>query len=457
MYTLQGPWICKHILILYRKLLKKLSHYGITGLIHSWIESVLCHHHMWVTVEGASSSTTEVDSGIPQGTVLGPLLFLVFINDLPQQVSAGTTIWLLADDCLIYRQIKYPKDQDILQCDLESLEKWIKVWGMRFNPTKCTVLRSHRSQKPFTRFYSLCGEILSESSEAKYLGVVISSDLLWEKQVNAISQKASNSLNFIRRNLKYCPQQAKATVYNSLVRSTVEYCTSTWDPYYAKDINKIERVNRRAARFIVGDHSPRSSITAMLAQLGWSTLEDRRQNLRLTLMFKVVKKLVAVPPTHLDRADSRTRANHPHKFRTIRTSTELYRNSQEQYQRGISCTVISLPAQPWTVLRVGCLRLNSLLCALSPLAWYPSGNVPITDPDPDPDLLSQDPKAHLPPSPIGPILYTKVHRLPTLLFEPWTLLIFVSFFISSNMSLEMAWRADCLNEHSTMAGPPITL
>ena len=168
---------------------------------------------------------------------------------------------------------------------------------------------------------------MSESLEAKYLGVVISSDLLWEKQVNAVSQKASNTLNFIRQNLKYCPQEAKTIAYNSLVCSTFEYCTSTCDPCYAKDINKIKWVNRMAARFVVRDHSPRSSINAMFAQLGWGTLEDQRQNRQLTLMIKVIRKLVAAPPTHLDPVDSWTRANHPHKFRTIRTSTELYRNS----------------------------------------------------------------------------------------------------------------------------------
>ena len=209
------------------KLLEMLSYYSITGPIHSWIESFLCNRHRWVTVEGASSSTTEVNSGVHQGTVLGPLLFKVFINDLPQQVSASTTIWLLADDYLTYHQIKSQKDQDVLQCDLESLEKWTKIWGMRFNPANSTVFCSHRSQKPFTRFYSLCGEIMSESLEAKYLRVVISSDLLWEKQVNAASQKASNTLNFIRQNLKYCPQEAKTIAYNSLVCSTFEYCTST--------------------------------------------------------------------------------------------------------------------------------------------------------------------------------------------------------------------------------------
>ena len=194
----------------HRKLLKKLSHYGITSPIHSWIESFLCHCHMWVTVECASSSTTEVDSGVHQGTVLGPLLFLVFINDLPQQVSAGTTIWLFADDYHIYRQIKSPKDQGRPSMWSWTLEKWTKVWGMCFNPTKCTVLHSHHPQ-PFTRFYSLWEEILSESSEAKYLSVVISSDLLCEKQVNAVSQKASNTLNFIRRNIKYCPKRPRTS------------------------------------------------------------------------------------------------------------------------------------------------------------------------------------------------------------------------------------------------------
>ena len=98
-------------------------------------------------------------------------------------------------------------------------------------------------------------------------------------------------------------------------------------PYYAKDFIKIEPVNQRATRFVAGDHSPRSSIIAVLAQLGLSTLEDWRQNLCLTLMLNIVKQLVAVPPIHLIPADSRTRANHSHQFYTICTSMALYKNS----------------------------------------------------------------------------------------------------------------------------------
>jgi hypothetical protein len=105
------------------------------------------------------------------------------------------------------------------------------------------------------------------ATESKYLGVIISDDLHWEKQVNRVSQKASNILNFIRKNLKHCPPEAKTIACNSLVRSTLEYSTSIWDTYFERDKFKIERVNRRASRFITGDYSSRSSVTRMLEQL----------------------------------------------------------------------------------------------------------------------------------------------------------------------------------------------
>ena len=118
-------------------------------------------------------------------------------------------------------------------------------------------------------------------------------------------------------------------------------------------------------------------------------LEDRRQNLRLTLKFKVVKKLVALSPTHLHPADSRTRATLTSSVPSAPQLNYTETNSSHgQYQCGKTCIVISSPALPWTVLKVGCLRLNSLLRALSPSAWYPSGCVPIIYPDSDPDPAS---------------------------------------------------------------------
>ena len=120
----------------HHKLLHKLSSYGVRGKLHRWISSFLCNRFMKVVVDGECSSETKVLSGVPQGTVLGPLLFLVHINDLPDCVTSN--VRLFADDCLLYRTVKSQKDQEALQTDLKSLEIWADKWGMRFNAKNAT-------------------------------------------------------------------------------------------------------------------------------------------------------------------------------------------------------------------------------------------------------------------------------------------------------------------------------
>ena len=162
----------------HERLLGKLAHYGIKGPIQQWIRAFRTDRTMWVTVDGASSPATRVLSWVPQGTVMGPLLFLIYINDLPSNVSPGTTVRLFADDCLVYRDITSEEDQLTLQKDLAALQDWAEKWGMRFNPKKCNILRISR-RRPRDRFYTMCGEILQEVQEAKYLGVTISNNLKW--------------------------------------------------------------------------------------------------------------------------------------------------------------------------------------------------------------------------------------------------------------------------------------
>ncbi len=311
----------------HKRLIAKLYHYGIRGPILNWIRSFLENRHMWVVVDGASSPKTKVDSGVPQGTVLGPLLFLLFINDLPNHVSPGTVVRLFADDCLVYREINSPADQEILQRDLTALNNWAHTWGMRFNPAKCNVMTIARCKTPFARIYTFCGEALVSVDHAKYLGITISNNLEWSKHVDIVTKKASNTLNFVRRNLKYCPRKCKETAYFSLARSTLEYSAAVWDPHLKKDKDKVERVNRRAARFVKDDYGPRSSVTQMMQSLNWPTLEDRRRDQRLTMMYKITNGLVAVPSDQLLPADSRTRASHNHKYRTISANTSVYRHS----------------------------------------------------------------------------------------------------------------------------------
>ena len=311
----------------HERLLRKLDHYGITGNVKTWIRSFLCHRQMRVAVDGEFSPKANVASGVPQGTVLGPLLFLLFINDLPLQVSLGTAVRLFADDCLVYREVGTAEDQAILQKDLAALESWSTKWGMRFNPSKCDTMTIDRSRSSLSRQYSLCGVTLKEVEQAKYLGIIINNKLQWGSHVDSVAGRASNTLNFLRRNLKYCPKQAKQTAYFSLVRSAMEYGAAVWDPYLQKDKDKLEKVNRRAARFVANNYEQCSSVTTILKKLGWQSLEHRRQNQRLTMMYKIVHNLVAVPTTLLIPADSRTRMQHQYKYRAMSTSTSQHKNS----------------------------------------------------------------------------------------------------------------------------------
>ena len=181
-------------------LLSKLKHYGIDDKIWLWISNFLKQRKQRVVVDGIQSDLVTVDSGVPQGTVLGPILFLLHINDLPSVISSK--VRLFADDCLVYREIKNRQDQIALQKDLNLLENWGSKWGMRFNAAKCNIMRMSRKQTPISTQYELSGQVLEEVKDAKYLGVTVSDDLEWTKHINAITTKANSKLSFLRRNLK---------------------------------------------------------------------------------------------------------------------------------------------------------------------------------------------------------------------------------------------------------------
>ena len=278
----------------HRELLHKLRSYGIDGNIARWIESFLCQRTMRVVVEGTASHKIKVTSGVPQGTVLGPLLFLCHINDLPSTVNSQ--VRLFADDCLVYREIKCTNDHIALQSDLHALEKWSQKWGMSFNSSKCTVLSQNTKS---SRFYTINGNILKNVSHTPYLGITISDDLKWDKHIGNVTSKANSTLGLLKRNLNKCPEDCKKIAYTALVRSKLEYGCTIWDPYTEKNIKEIEKVQRRGVRFITGNYVSRNpgDVTKMMKYLKLEPLQDRRKNRRLITFSNIVeKKIPSLPP-----------------------------------------------------------------------------------------------------------------------------------------------------------------
>ena len=211
----------------HNRLLQKLEFYYIQGDVLKWTSVFLKSRYQCVVVEGQRSGTFSVDSGVPQGTVLGPLLLLLHINDLPSVVSSQ--VRLFADDCLMYCPIEVRGDQEDFQSDLDALQQWGNAWGMRFNAKKCHIMRISRSTRPLSKFYYLCNTILSEVNCAKYLGINITNDLQWSNHISGNSSKANSSLGFIQRNLRSCPQKLKEVACISMVSSVMEYSAIIWN------------------------------------------------------------------------------------------------------------------------------------------------------------------------------------------------------------------------------------
>jgi len=311
------------------RLLNKLKFYGVSAEVHHWIRNFLSGRSQRVIVDGAKSEEESVDSGVPQGTVLGPLLFLLFINDIESNLNTGTSIRLFADDCLLYRPIHTIRDQVLLQQDLASLQAWSITWGMKFNPTKCNILRTRSGLRgTMNYFYELHNVILEEVSTAKYLGVWISNDLSWTHHVDYVAKKGNQKLGFLRRNLRGAPLASRRLAYTSLVRSGLEYAAPIWDPHKLKDRVKLEKIQRKAARWVKSSYSPHTSVTAILQDLGWSELEERRRVLRLALLYNIYFGKVQVKHSEVDLTlNSRPSRINSYQIRRPRSKTLVYSNS----------------------------------------------------------------------------------------------------------------------------------
>ena len=248
-----------------------------------------------------------VISGVPQGSALGPLLFLLYINGLPENIQSQ--VRLFADDMAVYLTVSCLQDSQVLQSDLDSLQCWERI--MEFNPSKCQVLHISRSRKPVMSRYFMHNQELESVDTAKYLGVNISRDLNWNIHINNIAASANRTLGLVKRNVQTKNKDIRTLAYNSLVRPQVEYGSVVWSPYMKENKDKIEMVQRRAARWVSNDYSTYSSVTGA-SNLEWRSLENRRYDARLLMFYKIIYDLVAIPiPLYFERPEVYTRHTHP--------------------------------------------------------------------------------------------------------------------------------------------------
>ena len=312
------------------RLIQKLEYYRIRGKPLQWIKSFLSHRSQRVIIEGCYSSSCEVTSGVPQGSVLGPSLFLIFINDLINNIQS--TIRLFADDCLIYRPICSSIDHEVLQQDLDTLTSWAETWQMQFNVNKCSILQLSKHHHKSSFPYSMSGKLLKIVKQHSYLGIQIDHHLSWNSQVDYVCSKAMRLIGFLQRNLRNCSKELKELSYKQFVLPILEYASTVWDPYHLCNVNKIEMIQHRAARFVLGcpwRKDFRDSITSMLSLLGWPSLQLRRKCARLTLLFKLLHNFLVISPEYLPVLSpvTTTRANHDFKFLHYQTSIDCYKFS----------------------------------------------------------------------------------------------------------------------------------
>ena len=198
---------------------------------------------------------------------------------------------------------------------------------MSFNADKCSTIAIGRKKNKIKYPYTLHHQVLERVDSATYLGVELSADLSWARHMNKTTAKANRQLAFLKRNIPIQNQKLKETAYKGIVRPILEYCAPVWDPYHKKYIQQLEMVQRRAARFVLGRYHNTSSVSDMIQQLQWESLESRRRTACLVMFYKTQNGLVAVNQPLLVCRPERPRPGYPHQFQVPFCSTEAFRQS----------------------------------------------------------------------------------------------------------------------------------
>jgi hypothetical protein len=321
----------------YVRLFKKLSAHGVWGQSLTWIVKWLTGRRQWITVNKTFSDCREVSSGVPQGLVSGPVLFLIYINDI--DLGLLSKISKFADDSKLCRNVRNDNDRASLQQDLDNLNHWSQKWQMQFNVDKCSVI--HLGHKNNLYNYKLGDANLKNADKEKDLGVIVSGSGKWSEQCNVAVKKANSTLGIIKRHITSRRKDIIVKLYKTLVRPQLEYCVQAWCPHLRKDIENIERVQRRATKLIGGGCNGLNYVDR-LSRAGLISLEKRRERGDLIQVFKLIKGIDNVDYSKFFTLaeNSRTRG---HSYKLLKDRARLDVRGNFFSQRVVNCWN-SLPA-----------------------------------------------------------------------------------------------------------------
>jgi hypothetical protein len=272
----------------HRGLLHKLKACGISGRLLDWLKDYLSNRQQRVIVNGESSEWGDINAGVPQGSVLGPLLFLIFINDITHVISR-CSIRLFADDTCLFIEVDDPDDAaEALNNDLHQLNEWATKWKVSFSPpkTKDLVISRKREERDHPVLY-LDRAPINRVQSHKHLGLTICSDLTWGTHITEVVDKANRRLGILR-SLKYkLSRLALERIYKSFIRPILEYGAIIWDKSPNDITNALETVQLNAARVVIGA-TARCSTEGLYKETAWEPLHKRREFQRLTQMYNIV-------------------------------------------------------------------------------------------------------------------------------------------------------------------------
>ena len=347
----------------HKRLLNKLSSYGICGQVKMWIESFLSDRQQSVRIGSSFSSISPVTSGIPQGSVLGPVLFLIFINDLPEVVSS--IVKLFADDTKIYNEIKSSQDCEQIQSDLNSLSDWTDLWLLRFNASKCKSMHLGKANINH-KYYIKEGDKTINVEQVKMekdIGVNFDDGLKFSEHIAICVKKANQKLGLVRRTFEYMEKDMFLLLYKSLIRPTLEYASVVWSPRLKKDIVAIENIQRRATKLVKELSS--LSYDQRLKSLGIPTLIYRRERSDMIQLFKIMNNLDQADLKSISLAKDSVTRGHEHKLVKRHYKYKSYMNN-----------FTARSVNPWNNLPPKCIRakdVNNFKSELN-VAWKQKSN-----------------------------------------------------------------------------------